>query len=42
MLVHGAIYEQRYEYIDKETGQPVSKIHRYNDLSGDMPEKFIL
>jgi hypothetical protein len=42
LLVHGAIYEQRYEYIDKETGLAVNKIHRYNDCSGEMPEKFIL
>ena len=42
LLVHGAIYEQRYEYIDQETGMPVNKIHRYNDCNGDMPEKFIL
>jgi hypothetical protein len=42
LLVHGAIYEQRYEYIDKETGIPVNKIHRYNDCNGDTPEKFIL
>ena len=42
LLVHGAVYEQKFEFIDKETGQLVSKIHRYNDTAGDTPEKFIL
>ena len=31
LLIHGAIYEQDYEYIDKETKQVVSKKVRYND-----------
>ncbi len=33
LLVHGTIYDQRYEYIDKETVLPVNKIHRYNSKS---------
>lgn len=31
LLIHGAIYEQDFEYIDKETKQVVSKKVRYND-----------
>ena len=42
LLVHGAVYEQRYEYIDKVTKQPVSKIVRYNDPCNQVPDKFIL
>ena len=31
LLIHGAIYEQDYEYVDKETKQTVTKKVRYND-----------
>ena len=31
LLLHGAIYEQDYEYVDKETKQTVTKKVRYND-----------
>ena len=31
LLIHGAIYEQDYEYIDKETKQAQTKKVRYND-----------
>ena len=31
LLIHGAIYEQDYEYIDKETKQAITKKVRYND-----------
>ena len=31
LLRYGAIYEQKFEYIDKDTKLPVSRIFRYND-----------
>ena len=30
-MIHGAIYEQDYEYVDKETKEHKSKKVRYND-----------
>lgn len=42
LIAHGAVYEQKYEYIDRETKQPISKIVRYNDARNELPERFIL
>ena len=42
LLVYGAVYEQRYEYIDRDTKKLVSKVHRYNDPLNSIPDKFIL
>jgi hypothetical protein len=42
LLLHGAIYEYKYEYIDKETMQQVSKIVRFNDPQMTISKKYII
>lgn len=42
LIQRKAIYEQRYEYIDRETKEKVSKIVRYNDAKKETSDKQIL
>jgi hypothetical protein len=41
VLLYGYIYEYKYEYIDKETKQQVSKLVRFNDPAMQLPRKQI-
>ena len=41
LLLHGYVYEYKFEYIDKETKQQVSKTVRFNDPMMTIPRKLI-
>jgi len=41
-LLHGGVYEYKFEYIDKETKLPVSKIVRFNDPNNQINKKLSL
>jgi hypothetical protein len=41
LIANGAIYEQKWEYIDRETKQHVSKIVRFNDATKEYPDRLI-
>ena len=41
LIAYRSVYEQKFEYIDKETKLPVSKIVRYNDRNHELSEKLV-